>query len=81
MTTDDQSGPAGPELAEVTRYADGTSKCYYCGSMEHDDAPCPERANDAERYAASGRSKYPTSRPHNSLLSGESAAISPAPTD
>ena len=34
-------------------------KCYYCGSGEHDDAPCPKRSEDAERFAVSGRSKYP----------------------
>lgn len=39
--------------------SDGSSSCYYCGSLCHDDDPCPNRTADAERFETSGKALYP----------------------
>ena len=35
------------------------SPCYYCGSDTHADNPCPNRKEDAERFAVAGQALYP----------------------
>jgi hypothetical protein len=34
-------------------------KCYYCGSDDHPDNPCPQRAKDARRFQTIGFEMYP----------------------
>lgn len=46
------------EAAQGYVHKEDDRRCWYCGSAEHEDAPCPVRVYDVDRFVATGRDMY-----------------------